>query len=62
MEQRSAAYRLAQKELLVPLNPEKAEAMPLIETAALETPEGTYYHAQGSGFEKVLVPLSKASV
>lgn len=53
---------MAQKELLAPLNPEKAEAMPLVETAALETPEGTYYHAHGTGFEKVLVPLSRSPV
>ena len=56
------AYSIAQKELLAPLNPEKAAAMPLIETAALQTSEGTYYHAHGAGFERVLVPLSKSPV
>ena len=55
--QKLAAHNTAQKELLAPLDPEKAYSASMVEVAADEAPEGSYYFAQGTEFKKVLIPL-----
>lgn len=56
-EQKDLANSLANKELLAPLDPEKAYKASMVEIAAMEAPEGDFYVAHDTGFKKILVPL-----
>jgi hypothetical protein len=54
-EDREAALRLAQKELVAPLMPEGAKSG--VEIAASHSPHGNYYSPQGAGYVTVAIPL-----
>jgi hypothetical protein len=56
-EEREAAHRLAQKELLAPLMPEGAKSDPVEIAASYSPPQGTYVSPQGAGYVTVAIPL-----
>jgi len=54
-EEREAAFRLAQKELVVPLMPEGFKGG--VEIAASYSPQGTCVAPRGDGYVTVAIPL-----